>query len=66
MRISLRFELMCLDSSLPTEEGKEERCSSVALNKIRSLSRLGAHEDHNMKGSISTPHLMGYFGNMLY
>lgn len=66
MRISLRFELMCLDSSGPPEEGKEERCPSVALKKIRSLSRLGAHEDHNMKSSISTPSLAGYLGNMLY
>ncbi|KAL3804783.1 hypothetical protein ACHAWO_005312 [Cyclotella atomus] len=66
MRISLRFELMCLDTSGPLEEGKLERCPSIALKKIRSLSRLGAHEDHNMKNSISTPHLMGYFGNMLY
>eukprot|EP00804_Cyclotella_cryptica_P003754 CCRYP_008920-RA/>CCRYP_008920-RA protein AED:0.01 eAED:0.01 QI:160/1/1/1/1/1/3/904/3233 len=67
MRISLRFELMCLDSSYgPAEDGKNDRCPSVALRKIRNLSRLGAHEDHKVKSSISTPDLMGYFGNMLY
>ncbi|KAL7521427.1 hypothetical protein ACHAWX_006106 [Stephanocyclus meneghinianus] len=67
MRISLRFELMCLDSSSGSaEDGKNDRCPSVALKKIRNLSRLGAHEDHKVKNSISTPDLMGYFGNMLY
>jgi rhamnose utilization protein RhaD (predicted bifunctional aldolase and dehydrogenase) len=66
MRISLRFELMCLDASGIDEDGKDERFPSIALKKIRSLSRLGSHEDHNMKSSISTPQLMGYFGNMLY
>lgn len=65
MRISLRFELMCLDSA-PVEEGKEDRCPSIGLKKIRNLSRLGAHEDHSMKSSISTPQLTGFFGNMLY
>lgn len=65
MRISLRFDLLCLDSPGAVEEGQPERCPSFGLTKIRSLSRLGAHEDHNMKSSISTPQLMGYF-NMLY
>ncbi|KAL7542167.1 hypothetical protein ACHAXR_013156 [Thalassiosira sp. AJA248-18] len=70
IRLSLRFELMCLDSSFDTasETGKDVRCPSVGLKKIQKLSRLGAHEDHKqgVKNSISTPDLMGYFGNILY
>jgi len=68
IRLSLRFELLCLDASLDfSETGKKERCPSVGLEKISKLSRLGAHEDHKqgMKNSISTPDF-GIFGNMLY
>ena len=68
IRLSLRFELMCIDSSLEAAaEGSTDRCPSIGLKKIRKLSRLGAHEDSKgVKNSISTPDLMGYFGNMLY
>ena len=60
LRLSLRFELLCLDSSdtaaatldtLSTSEApikddhQEVRCPSVGLSKIQKLSRLGAHED---------------------
>jgi len=64
IRLSLRFELLCLDSYLDTSESvKEERCPSVGLKKIQKLSRLGAHEDlkQGVKNSISTPDLMGFF-----
>lgn len=73
IRLSLRFELLCLDSSSDAPEtAQEDHCPSVGLTKIQKLSRLGAHEDHNQVGrnsmtaSSSTPDLMGYFGNMLY
>ena len=70
VRISLRFELMCMElSSNDIEEVKfkNDRCPSVGLKKIQYLSRLGAHEDvKGVKNSISTPDLTGYFGNMLY
>jgi len=68
IRLSLRFELMCLDSSLDVpDENTKERCPSVGLQKIIKLSRLGAHEDNKqgMKNSISTPDF-GIFGTMLY
>jgi len=58
IRLSLRFELMCLDSSLDASNPiNKERCPSVGLTKIMKLSRLGAHEDskHGVKHSISTP-----------
>ncbi|KAL7458930.1 hypothetical protein ACHAWC_010738 [Mediolabrus comicus] len=70
IRISLRFELMCMD--LSTDDGEDDsitndRCPSVGLKKIQYLSRLGAHEDvKGVKNSISTPDLAGYFGSMLY
>ena len=69
IRLSLRFELLCLDSSLDASDtGKADRCPSVGLKKIQKLSRLGAHEDNKqgVNKSISTPDLVGYFGNMLY
>ena len=70
IRISLRFELMCME--LSTNDGEEvkfknDRCPSVGLKKIQYLSRLGAHEDvKGVKNSISTPDLAGYFGQYLY
>ena len=69
IRLSLRFELLCLDSSLDTtEEGKEDLCPSVGLTKIRKLSRLGAYEDQKqgVKNSASTPDLLGYFWSDLH
>merc|ERR1712238_106768 len=67
LRFSLRYELMCLDSSLDSSEpSKKERCPSVGLTKITKLSRLGAHEDiqHGVKHSISTPDfVMAFLGN---
>ena len=71
IRLSLRFELLCLDSSfdLTANETSQDdvRCPSVGLKKIQKLSRLGAHEDpkQGVKNSLSTPDLVGYFGNML-
>jgi hypothetical protein len=70
IRLSLRFELLCLDTSTDTSETSSIEIPSVGLKKIQRLSRLGAHEDvkqgQGVKNSISTPDLMGYFGNMLY
>ena len=69
IRLSLRFELLCLDSSVDaseiTESKQDDICPSVGLKKIQKLSRLGAHEAHGkgVKNSLSTPVLIGYFGN---
>lgn len=66
IRISLRFELLILDSD--TDAIKDDKCPSVGLRKLAMLSRLGAHEDTakskstSMANSISTPDLVGYFG----
>jgi hypothetical protein len=67
IRLTLRFELMCLaDKKMTTEE--MEICPSVGLRKIRQLSRLGgAHEDtKGIKQSASTPDLLGYFESMVH
>lgn len=71
VRLTLRFELLCLMTPALDDSGnmvKDEQCPSVGLKKIQKLSRLGAHEDtkQGAKTSISTPDLVGYFGNMLY
>ena len=68
--LSLRFELMCLPAPALDASGNlinDEHCPSVGLKKIQKLSRLGAHEDikHGSRNSMSTPDLVGYFGNML-
>ncbi|KAL3763668.1 hypothetical protein ACHAWU_009092 [Discostella pseudostelligera] len=67
IRVSLRFELLCLTTPAPDPSGtvpNDELCPSVGLTKIRKLSQLGAHEDikHGSKNSMSTPDLVGYFG----
>ncbi|KAL9182531.1 hypothetical protein ACHAXT_013183 [Thalassiosira profunda] len=64
IRLSLRFELLCLDPSLDASESSkgEPRCPSVGLKKIQKLSRLGAHEDQKSPSrSSSTPDIFGYF-----
>ena len=70
IRLSLRFELLCLDSSLDVPDAdKEDLCPSVGLRKIQKLSQLGAHEDQTKQGvknSISTPDLLGYFWNDIH
>jgi uncharacterized Zn-finger protein len=71
LRLSLRFELLCLDSNLDASETSkdkiDDRCPSVGLKKIQKLSRLGAHEDlkQGSKNSMSTPDLPHYFGNIM-
>ena len=64
IRLSLRFELLCLDPSLEASESAkgEPRCPSVGLKKIQKLSRLGAHEDQKSPSrASSTPDVFGYF-----
>ncbi len=68
IRLTLRFELMCLTTpALDASGNNDEQCPSAGLTKIQKLSRMGAHEDikHVSKNSTSAPDLVGYFGNML-
>ena len=65
VRLTLRFELMCLASE---EDGKDMSTAapSVGLRRIKELSQAGgaAHED--LKRSMSSPDLITYFESMVY
>ena len=65
IRLTLRFELMCLGSDQPSDMDGELP-PSVGLRKIKQLSKQGgAHEDTKVKKSASTPDLFGYFESMV-
>lgn len=73
IRLTLRFELLCLESSdldsLENDDSNSivERPPSVGLRKIQQLSKQGgAHEDANVKRSASTPDIMSYIESMVY
>jgi hypothetical protein len=62
IRLTLRFELMCLGS--PSSD--VELPPSVGLRKIQELSKQGgAHEDTKPKKSVSTSDLLSYFESMV-
>ena len=61
IRLTLRFELMCLGS-----DDAEEMAPSVGLRRIQHLSRMGGAQEDNIKKSMSTPDLLGYFESMVY
>jgi len=65
IRISLRFELMCLDTEEVDQSNKSTR-RSVGLKKIIKLSQLGgAHEDSKgLPNSVSTPDLFSYLESL--
>ena len=68
LRLTLRFELMCLasrDSSV--NRNLEEQCPSAGLRKMKKLSRIGgAHEDaKGVPRSISSPEIASYFEHMV-
>ena len=62
MRLTLRFELMCL----PSEATEDELPSSVGLSKIQQLSRMGGTHEDKIKRSASTPDILSYFESMVY
>lgn len=59
IRLTLRYELMCHAS-----EDVGDLAPSVGLRRIQHLSRMGGAQE-DMKKSMSTPDLLGYFENML-
>jgi hypothetical protein len=63
IRLTLRFELMCLSPDDPSREAPP----SAGMQKIEELSRAGgsAHEDSH-KRSLSSPDLLSYFESMVY
>ena len=66
MRLTLRFELMCLSSDAECGEGIDELAPSVGLKRIKQLSSIGGSSLEDLKKSISTPDLLGYFESMIY
>lgn len=62
IRMTLRFELMCLASP---DNVDEEMAPSVGLRRIQQLSKIGSAQE-DMKKSVSTPDLLGYFESMVY
>jgi len=60
VRLSLRFELMCLEENNPAiSADTESRCPSVAVKRLKALSSIGgAHEDNKgFRKVISAPDL---------
>jgi hypothetical protein len=60
IRLTLRFELMCLSS----DDG-EDMAPSVGLRRIQHLSRMGGAQE-DVKKSMSSPDLLGYFESFAY
>ena len=68
LRLTLRFELMCLASDNKASVGSlEDQCPSAGLRKMKMLSRMGGvHEDDKgVQRSMSSPDIVEYFGNMV-
>ncbi|GFH49862.1 hypothetical protein CTEN210_06338 [Chaetoceros tenuissimus] len=68
LRLTLRFELMCLASQADENVSIDAQCPSAGLRKMRLLSRIGgAHEDANgVPRSISSPDIVSsYFEQMV-
>jgi hypothetical protein len=65
IRLTLRFELMCLAPENETVETLEELAPSVGLRRIKQLCRVGGAQ-LDLKKSVSTPDLLSYFESMVY
>jgi hypothetical protein len=65
IRLTLRFELMCLAPENRNLDGADESVPSVGLRRIHQLSSMGGlHED--MKKSVSTPDILSYIESIVY
>ena len=77
MRLTLRFELMCLSQPPPeapsdhinisasTSSAHQGMTQSVGLRRIQHLSRMGGAQE-DVKKSMSSPDLLSYFESMVY
>jgi hypothetical protein len=63
IRLTLRFELMCLSQPAGTE-GADEMVPSVGLRRIQQLSSIGGLQEE-VRRSTSTPDLLSYFESMV-
>jgi hypothetical protein len=65
IRLTLRFELMCLASPDDCKD-LATAAPSVGLRKIREISKRGGASHEDVRRSISSPDLMTYFESMVY
>ena len=65
IRLTLRFELMCLSQENDKIEGFDELAPSVGLKRIQQLSKAGGAQE-DLKHSVSTPDLLSYFESIVY
>ena len=65
VRLTLRFELMCLATD-DTSKDLVAAPPSVGMRKILELSRSGGSVHEDMKRSVSSPDLITYFESMVY
>jgi len=68
IRLTLRFEILCLGADEGDLNKDSDRCPSVGLRKIKELSHLGGAQEASkgFKKSVSTPDLLSYFESMVY
>ncbi|KAL3923894.1 MAG: hypothetical protein SGILL_001381 [Bacillariaceae sp.] len=65
IRLTLRFELMCLAPEHESLETLKELAPSVGLRRIEHLCSVGGAQ-LDLKKSVSTPDLLSYFESMVY
>lgn len=65
IRLTLRFELMCLSPGNERVVGLDELSPSVGLRRIQQLSSTGGMQE-DLQKSASTPDLLSYFESMVY
>jgi hypothetical protein len=66
IRLTLRFELMCLAPENETVETLDELALSVGLRQIKQLCRGVGGAQLDLKKSVSTPPLLSYFESLVY
>ena len=60
IRLTLRFELMCLASKNDSDSNLEKLAPSVGRQRIQQLCCVGGAQ-FDLKQSVSTPDIMSYF-----
>ena len=68
IRLTLRFELMCLESEATmSSESLNEQCPSAGLRKLRALSQHGGAQEGSsgVQNSMSTPDIVSYFESIV-
>jgi hypothetical protein len=64
IRLTLRFELMCISPENERMQGLDELSPSVGLRRIQQLSDMGGVQEDIQK-SASTPDILSYFESMV-